>query len=176
MTQTPVAIPAGDPAATGSAGKQVANRSPVQAFKNRTRVCAVHACACPLPPKEEEGAPGPIWSVEAGSPGCHFSQAWWPRVFSWAAKRKACTGPGTGPATSVPGQGLSAPRPPSSPPHTSPEEDICLEMGSPALGGRQSPHSRPVSTDVTLPCGTDGLAAASFSRALWYFRLWHRHE
>lgn len=51
-----------------------------------------------------------------------------------------------------------------------------MEVGRPALGGWQSPHSRPESTDVTLPRGTNGLAAASFSRALWYFRLWHRHE
>lgn len=47
------------------AGRQVANRSPVQAFKNRTWVCAAHAGAVPLPPEEEEGAQDPsgVWRL-----------------------------------------------------------------------------------------------------------------
>lgn len=61
-------------------------------------------------------------------------------------------------------------RPPSSPPHASPEGDLCLEIGSPASGfGREAvtPTNRHLSTDVTRPRrGTDGSGLCTFSRAL----------
>lgn len=105
----------------------MANRSPVQAFKNRTRVCPAHACACPPPHlgRPPEGTPGT--HLERG--GRHFSQAWRPRALSRAAKKEGVH-PGLVRGLLRPSRARVCLRP-RHPRHThaSPEEDVCVETG-----------------------------------------------
>lgn len=126
------------------AGRQVANRSPVQAFKTRTRVCAAHAGAGPLPPEEEEGAQDPsgvrrlaVCVVISHRPGGlgHFVGL---------LKRRRAQGllhPSQVRSLSV----LRHLR------HTHRPRRTPAWRWAPALSGRQSPPHRPGSTDVTLP-------------------------